>query len=91
MRAFDRTLGLVIATQDDKLWFQAVRFVILAWVWLFIIMWLGYLTLAFFGQLPTLPTHQVPEVPLIPPFNQSEFLGELGEIGAMTTQAIPLQ
>ena len=90
MRTFDRAIGRVIATQADRLWFRTTKFVIMVWIWVFIFMWLGYLTLGFFGQLPTTPLHEVPGVPLIPPFNQSEFLGNLGGIGVTTTQVIPL-
>lgn len=85
-----RNLDQLIAASEGTLWFRAIKFFIMAWIWVFMFMWLGYLTLSFFGLLPTAPTQQIPGVPLIPPFNQSEFLGELGGIGVTTTRAIPL-
>ena len=90
MKTFDQAVGQVIAASEGKLWFRAVKFVVMAWIWVFIFMFLGYLTLVLFGQAPTTPLYEVPGVPIIPPFNDSEFLGRLGSIGVTTTQAIPL-
>ncbi len=90
MKTFDKAVGQVIAASEGKLWFQTVRVIILSWIWVFIFMWLGYLTLVLLGQAPTTPLYEVPGVPIIPPFNDSEILGRLGSIGVTTTQAIPL-
>ncbi len=69
MTQFDRWL----TTQEHTLWLQVVRWVVMAWIWAFIIMFLGYMILSFFGQIAPLPLHQP-----IP--------GNLGDTVVTTTQ-----
>ena len=79
-----------IKRNEHTWWFDMVMIAIQAWIWAFMIMFLGYLTLSFFGLVNSPPTHEVPGIPLIPPFNDSEYLGRLGEIGVPTTQPTPV-
>ncbi len=64
-----------------KRWHNLVGLVVITWVWAALLLWLGYLTLSFFGLLPDLPGFDVPQTPPIPGFNDN-----LGDILEPTTQ-----
>jgi hypothetical protein len=56
---------------ENSRWLDIVGSIIRAWLILWVIIFCGYLILAFFGQLPSLPSHDVPSVPpeVPSPFN----------------------
>ncbi len=62
-------------------WTNVLGYIAMVWVYAFLALWIGYLTLSFFGLLPDLPGFSVPQVPLVPGFNDN-----LGDILEPTTQ-----